>query len=41
MAEESILPLAAVLVSALAVFLIVASYRYPNVREGGRSSRRS
>ncbi|MWV39279.1 proton-conducting transporter membrane subunit [Natrialba sp. INN-245] len=34
MAEESILPLAAVLVSALAVFLIVASYRYPNVREG-------
>jgi multicomponent Na+:H+ antiporter subunit D len=27
-------PLAAVLVSALAVALIVASYRYPNVREG-------
>ncbi|RQG97175.1 proton-conducting transporter transmembrane domain-containing protein [Natrarchaeobius chitinivorans] len=34
MAEESVLPLAAVLVSAVAVFLIVASYRYPNVREG-------
>ena len=27
-------PLAAVLVSAVAVFLIVASYRHPNVREG-------
>ncbi|MFP8954041.1 proton-conducting transporter membrane subunit [Natrialbaceae archaeon A-arb3/5] len=27
-------PLAAVLVSAVAMFLIIASYRYPNVREG-------
>lgn len=34
MTEESILPLAAVLVSAVAMVLIIASYRYPNVREG-------
>ncbi|RQG87087.1 cation:proton antiporter [Natrarchaeobius halalkaliphilus] len=34
MTEESILPLAAVLVSAVAMFLIVASYHHPNVREG-------
>ncbi|SFB93131.1 multisubunit sodium/proton antiporter, MrpD subunit [Halobiforma haloterrestris] len=31
---ESVRPLAAVLVSAIAVVLIVASYRRPNVREG-------
>ena len=30
---ESVRPLAAVLVSALAVVLIIASYRHPNVRE--------
>ncbi|ELY44863.1 proton-conducting transporter transmembrane domain-containing protein [Natronorubrum bangense] len=34
MTEASILPLAAVLVSAVAMCLIIASYRYPNVREG-------
>ncbi|MXV63848.1 cation:proton antiporter [Natronorubrum sp. JWXQ-INN-674] len=34
MTETSILPLAAVLVSAVAMLLIIASYRYPNVREG-------
>ncbi|TYL37497.1 cation:proton antiporter [Natronococcus pandeyae] len=34
MTEESVLPLAAVLVSAVAMVLIIASYRYPNVREG-------
>ncbi|ELY85622.1 proton-conducting transporter transmembrane domain-containing protein [Natrialba taiwanensis] len=32
--SESILPLAAVLTSAVAVVLIVASYRRPNIREG-------
>ncbi|NKE35046.1 cation:proton antiporter [Natronococcus sp. JC468] len=34
MTESSVLPLAAVLASAVAIPLIVASYRYPNVREG-------
>ncbi len=34
MTEASVLPLAAVLVSAVAMVLIIASYRYPNVREG-------
>jgi multicomponent Na+:H+ antiporter subunit D len=34
MTETSVLPLAAVLVSAVAMVLIIASYRYPNVREG-------
>ena len=33
MPQPSILPLAAVLISAVATALIVASYRYPNVRE--------
>ncbi|MFC4438106.1 MULTISPECIES: proton-conducting transporter transmembrane domain-containing protein [Natrialbaceae] len=34
MTDPSVLPLAAVLVSAVAMVLIIASYRYPNVREG-------